>query len=1092
MKTLLTLIFAISIFLSGKGFSQSETLNNENFYSSNSQFLENKGQWDKSIRFVSLQNGMNLVIKNDGLYFDVYNTKSKDNNLIFKSGTVIKTSFIGSEPFQIKQLNYLPGIYNFLKTNNSENWITGVRASKEILLSNVYKGIDIRLMMESNNPRYDFIIYPGANPNQICMNFEGTNQLTVSGNELVISAKQGEIKHSQVRAYQVIDGKKIEVSCNFVKNQKGIVFNLAQYNKNYPLTIDPTVFSDYVGGSGDDAVASLKMMPNGYVVVAGWTGSNNFMTTPGVYDSLLSGDKDVFVRKYKVAASTRELVFSTIIGGTDADKANGVDFDDNSDIYITGATSSADYPTLNSINLKFAGVTDGFITKLSIDGKSILYSSYFGGSKEDVATDITVDADRSVAICGYTNSMNYNIYGSADQTSLKGLYDAFITKINTKGTSYVFSSYWGGTSNDKANAIKTDSEGFLFVVGETNSADFPIVPYRVSNGGWGNPPAGTVLEKPYSLKLSGGIDAWAMKMSSSGSGTEYSTFFGGKADDRATGVTYAEDGTLVFCGETSIETGTAIFPTSASPYSKVNKGGVDGFAARLDKIKISTAGGGGGPTYTTKNQDLIFSTFFGGSTNDYVSSMSKFVANDGFYIVGKTNSSTFPIVGDDVVKKIAGKYDAYVVKISTYGTDLIWSTFYGGSGDEEGLAVSSSPTGEVYIAGSTASPDIIKPNINFQPKYGGGVTDGFITKMTMQTLEITYPFSSEQFCAGSSVDIKWNTMGYPVGEKFEVVYRLKQTDNWIAITQTAVDGSYKWAIPTLPYPEDSVQLRIQHPSGLWKNSEFFKLLSSPKAKIVSFTPDNNTPCETDDITIKTEVYGTNLAFKWYLNNVQIPEQTGKDLIIKNVKMSNSGKYKLVCSGTCKPDITTAETQFIVNPKTKITQQPLDVKLRKGENTKFTVKADGLDLTYEWQRNGSRIMNATESTYSLEGIQKASEGKYSCVVNGKCYSDTSYAAQLEVDTTTISVFDMPLSDGPNLRILTENSSEIQFVIGNVNNINTIVLTNIEGISVANPEFNSNSSNEYSSKIDKSNLPSGVYFLLINSNTGICSRKLNIIK
>ena len=172
-------------------------------------------------------------------------------------------------------------------------------------------------------------------------------------------------------------------------------------------------------------------------------------------------------------------------------------------------------------------------------------------------------------------------------------------------------------------------------------------------------------------------------------------------------------------------------------------------------------------------------------------------------------------MGDDVTKKIAGKYDAYIIKLSTQGSDVVWSTYYGGAGDDDGLAVSSASTGEVLIGGSTASVDIIKPNVDFQPKFGGGVTDGFISKITLQTLSVTYPVSYEQFCAGSTVDVKWVTTGYPLAEKLEIVYRLKPTDNWISITKSAADGSYKWLTPTLPNPEDSVQLRIQHPSGLW-------------------------------------------------------------------------------------------------------------------------------------------------------------------------------------------------------------------------------------------------------------------------------------
>ena len=457
------------------------------------------------------------------------------------------------------------------------------------------------------------------------------------------------------------------------------------------------------------------------------------------------------------------------------------------------------------------------------------------------------------------------------------------------------------------------------------------------------------------------------------------------------------------------------------------------------------------------------------------------------YVVGNTSSSNFPIKGDNVVSKIKGKFDAYVAKFNNLGSDLIWSTLTGGSLEDIATSCATDSLNNVIIAGITESDDFIPENQNFQGEYAGGATDGFVSKFQIGTLEIAYPIANDQVCSGSHLDIKYNITEFDPNEPFSIDYQLSPDSAWVNLTTNATGRLYRWNIPIFDNPLDSVRIRITHVSGICDTSGYFHIMTPARIVEQTYYPENREVCEGDTILIYTEVQGSNLGFQWYLNNQKLPDQTSQDLFIGHATLANSGKYKLVVIGQCKPNATSDEIEFTVKPKTKLTHQPEDKIAVKGENVQFKVEADGVNLTYEWQRNNQKILGANQSTYTIENVQKSNEGNYRCIVSGECSNDTSRNAVLHVkgpsDVTSNA------DNQFEIKAFTNSTNDITVSVHSYSLSNiTLNLIDIFGRPVQKV-FDGQVLDSREFTINKSSISSGIYFL--NATNGLENKIIKLI-
>ena len=297
--------------------------------------------------------------------------------------------------------------------------------------------------------------------------------------------------------------------------------------------------------------------------------------------------------------------------------------DASGNVFVTGYTSSSDFPTTaGAYDATANGSHDAFVTKLNPTGAGLVYSTFLGGSSGGLGNGIAVDASGNAFVTG----------------------TAFVTKLNPTGTGLVYSTFLGGSSGDFGNGIAVDASGNAFVTGYTSSSNFPTT-------------AGA-----YDATFNGGSDAFVTKLNPTGTGLVYSTFLGGSgsssSSDSGSGIAVDASGNAFVTGYTS----SSNFPTTAGAYDATANGGTDAFVTKLN------------PTGT----GLVYSTFLGGSERDYGNGIAVDASGNAF-VTGYTDSSNFPTTAGAYDATANGGSDAFVTKLNPTGTGLVYSTFLGGS-----------------------------------------------------------------------------------------------------------------------------------------------------------------------------------------------------------------------------------------------------------------------------------------------------------------------------------------------------------------------------------------------------------------------------
>lgn len=1048
-----------------------------------SVFIENKGQWDSYIKFASNLKNLNIFVTTDGIVYDYYSqTKLSDKN-IHLIGQTVKMEFQGANNLVNNVgLQVAEGYRNYFIGNNPDKWVTGAREFQSVKINNVYNGIDLVMSYDDSKPRYDFVVQPNANPENITINFRGTQNVSLSNNRIELGTIFGHIIHGNILAYQEKDGYRLQVPCNFILKDDIVSFKLGDYDKNKPIVIDPTIMFSFFGGFDEDEITGMAYIGNGSTAICGWTKSSNFRTTPGAYDTTFNFQEDSFVAKYTFYGLNQVMNFITLIGGSASDICKAVAVDANSDIYIVGTTSSTDFPKMGPFQQKLIGGLDVFITKLKNDGKSLVYSSYYGGSKDDFVTGLAVGTDFSAYFCGYTSSKDLPTAGAVYQKSNKGLDDIFVAKVLASGSALKFSTYLGGTGYDRAFGMCLDNANSVYLTGETNSGDFPTAPLVYD--GFHH----TYTKQPYSFQIAGSFDAFFVALGGEGSTLDNSTFFGGKSDDR--GVSIAVDntnGSMYIAGVTSKEAGTAKFPITANAAFKTIQGSVNCFFAQMDKPKST-----GGVT----NQALLNSTFLGGNGIDSVGTMAWDENSNVFYLVGTTTSTKFPIVPAGQTT-FSGKNDGFISKLSITGSDLLYSTYVGGKDYDYVNSIVVDERGDITYGGYTQSKEM-KPILDsIQPGgYGGGTSDGFIGKMVFGILTLSQPAGGENYCSGGPLQIKWNEQGFSDTASYTIEYSRKSVKTWNVVTNKANSGEFDWQIPKSLPQGDDYQIRISHTSGIYSlDDSAFSIHNSPTIQSFSSTPANPSVCEGDPIRFTVAAAGSGLVYFWYFNGTQITGANQPTLDLDTKIFNKSGAVHCIIGGTCSPSVTSNDINISIKPLTKIVSQSNDVIVRKGKDLNLKVSASGLNLTFSWMKDGLKLTGYNDSTLSISNVGLSAGGVYNCTVTGDCGTLSTKNITVTIDTST-AVYES----------INGNSTQLSVNVYQTDNQNTIIATiysvvpcnvdckliDIKGNPILKlPEQYVNEGNNQIS-FDVSKLSSGTYWMVVECGNERTVKKFQLIK
>ncbi|MCS7076778.1 MAG: SBBP repeat-containing protein [Bacteroidia bacterium] len=655
-------------------------------------FIENKGQWHSDVLYLCRMRGLDAWITKYGVNYTFYKIERSKNDDFSR---MLKNEFEQDYQndimyghrvlFELENCNHNPWYEGKMQLEGYHNYFIGNEPTKYASYVGLYKEVWIKNVYNGIDIRYYF--------------------------------DNGRLRYDfWVQPYA---------------NPSQIKFSLRGQNEVYIKNDSQLCFTTRFG---EVYLADLHTYQDRYTVQSKFTkNSDSWYIALGEYD------------KSKVLVID-PLIYSTYIGGGGNDFGYDIAVDAFGNAHITGNTLSSNYDTTpGAFQITNGGGSDVLVTKINSTGTGLIFSTYIGGSGADTGRSISIDAAGNIYITGLTTSANYDFTPGALQTVNAGAADAFVTKLDVTGSTLLYSTYLGGSTNDYGYGIAVDASGNAYITGYTQSGDYYTTTgaFQTTNGGIN--------------------DIFVTKLNSTGTGIIYSTYIGGSGIDEAYGIALDGLDNAYITGRTlstNYDVTTGAFQTS-------NGGGTDTYITALNATGTS----------------LIYSTYLGGSGIEWGYAIAV-DAGGNAYVTGYTSSADYDVTTGAFQSTSAGGDDIFVTKINSTGTGLIYSTYIGGSSDDRGLGLAVDGTGGVYITGRTNSSDYDVTASAFQPVFSGGAaTDVFVTRLSPSGTVLLYSTyigggSSE---AGNSIAIDGNGSAYITGQSqstdYDITAGVFQTNN---------------------------------------------------------------------------------------------------------------------------------------------------------------------------------------------------------------------------------------------------------------------------------------------------------------------------
>ncbi len=647
-------------------------------------FMENRGQADPQVKF--------MVKRQD---FSAYFLEQEI--LLSWGSKQVPLRLVGAQkPSSVEGMEELSGKANFLTGTKQDQWVTDIPMNGAVLYRQVWPGIDMVYGGTERRLKSEFRVAPNADCAKIRWTYGASFHVSVeSDGSLLVEGEGVRLSEDAPVLYQIKDGQKQSVAGEFqVFGNSTVGFRIGSYDHTLPLVVDPVInFSSFLGGSSQDQGTSVALDPYGNAIVAGWTTSNNFAPTGPSKMKPFSGSVDAFVAKFKDKGD--QIVYCTYLGGTGDDRALGIAVDSSSNAYLTGYTTSSNFPvTTGALQTRLMGGRDAFVVKLNSAGNALLYSTYLGGTGNDSGNAIAVDSAGKAYVTGDTLSTNFPV-SSPYQSTLRGAQDAFLAVLTATANGFTYSTYLGGMSDEHATAIAVNSTGNAFITGSTFSPDFPVL-------------------NAFQPITGGNQDAFVTEFNSAGRTLVFSSYLGGTGGtpgllEEGAGIVLDSAGRITVAGTTS----SVNFPVTAAALQKTFLGGnTDGFITQLDST----------------GKTILSSTYVGGSSVDRVTGVTADPLGY-LYLVGYTASQDFSNIRS-VQRTNRGQYNGFLAKFHPGLTSLIYSTYLGGTGSDAITGVAADRFGNALLVGYTSSSDFpVAGVLGAAQKYKYGTSTAFLTKI---------------------------------------------------------------------------------------------------------------------------------------------------------------------------------------------------------------------------------------------------------------------------------------------------------------------------------------------------------------------------
>jgi hypothetical protein len=722
-------------------------------------FELNQGQADRGIRFLARGADSTLYLTAADAVLTLAPSERGS-----QAGAVLRFHPAGASTHpQVVGQDLLPGTANYFVGADRRSWHTALPTYARVAYRGIYRGVDLVYYGTQGNLEYDFVLAPGADPHLIRLDITGADSLSIDARgDLILHTAAGEIRQHKPVIYQQMGSHRRSLDGHFVLlDGHEVGFAVTRYDAHRPLVIDPVLsYSSLYGYYDVSTGITLDRAGNIYITGYVITGPPP-PTPPGAvpttraYQITPLGAISAFVAKIDPRGT--RLLFSTYLGGSTnrvpasaSNYGTHIAVDSTGSAYVVGYTDATNFPvTTNALQHRLIGGTDVFITKLNSNGRSLLYSTYLGGSTDNadsqgsnVGIGIAVDRAGNAYVTGYTYAYNFPLKNALQGSlgygkgTLGSQVDAFVTKLNPAGSALIYSTYLGGSLTDMAAGIAVDAAGDAYIVGQTNSPDFPIAPHALQ---------ATLYATDY--------NTFVVKLNPSGNRLVYGTYLGHTAGDKPHAIALDTSDNVYIAGET-----TGGIPRTLGVAQPTSGGGIDAFVTKLNGRGV-----------------LVYSTYLGGVGDD----IGYGVAVDGLgnaYVTGSTGSATFNTPVFPLKRALQGTLggnrggfgmtDAFIAKLDSCGSGLLYSSYLGGTFADAGTAIAVDGRENAYVAGTTLSPNFplhypmhagktyVPPNTNvFIAKIGATREPG----ASACPLPLTIDLSAPQVAVSSTLTITVHT-----------------------------------------------------------------------------------------------------------------------------------------------------------------------------------------------------------------------------------------------------------------------------------------------------------------------------------------------
>lgn len=672
-----------------------------NFTENKGQILDQDNNLCPNVLFSGTYEGIVFHLKNNGISYQLCKTELEEIEDVHKGNYKSKNNEIKSSETSIHRVdiswintnsNFTTnvddsalGFSNFYNTKFQDG-ILQVKSYSGVTYKNLYTNIDLHFYSQNGHLKYDYIVAPYTDYTQIKFKISGADTIYIQNNgNLIIKTPLGDISEDSPI---VMQNNKI-IAAKWVLEGTVVSYEIEDYNPKYSLIIDPIVrtWGTYYGGADMDFGQSCTLDILGNVYMSGYSKSISSIATSGSYQTTVSGNYDSFLVKF---SSSGVRLWSTYYGGVGDDYAYSCSTDNNGFVYIAGKTkSTAAIATSVSHQASYGGGTfDAFLVKF--DGMGVRqWGTYYGGTGEDVGYSCSTDIQGNIFLTGSGYSSNAFITLGAHQVMHGGgIVDAFLVKFNSAGVRQ-WGTFYGGASFDYSYSCCTDTQGNVFIAGNTYSLNgiSSLSSHQEFHGG-------------------GGYDSFIAKFNSDGI-RQWGTYYGGLIDDFGSSCVTDLNGNVYLSGESH---STNAISTNGSHQSS-KSGGFDAFL-----VKFNSGG------------SRIWGTYYGGNGHEESYSCST-DPNGNVYLAGWSTSLSGISTANGHQVMMGGTEDAFISKFSENGVRL-WATYYGGVEGDFAMSCSNGVLNNFYICGYTQTLNSvpISSSGSHQENHGSGVWDAFLVE----------------------------------------------------------------------------------------------------------------------------------------------------------------------------------------------------------------------------------------------------------------------------------------------------------------------------------------------------------------------------